>query len=249
MVRIPTSLVVRTFLRSFALQGSWNFEQMQGLGALYTMMPVLKHYFKGKERLGAFRRHLGYFNTHPFMAPALIGTSLHHEAQVAQGEAQPETTSDYRSMLMAPYAAMGDALFWGGLRPLAAGVALFLAAGESVWAPVIFLLIFNLPHLWFRWQGLQSGCRNGLEAVEELQKKRLPDLAIRLKEGTVVLLGGLCAYLAFSELEYRELSPLWAFACLPLVWLFGWLARKGVSTLILIWIVVAMTTVAIGMVF
>jgi PTS system mannose-specific IID component len=137
-------------------------------------------------------------------------------------------------MVMAPYAAMGDALFWGAVRPLSAGVALFFAARGSLWAPVVFLLLFNLPHFWFRVVGLLRGYFRGLRVVEGIQRHHLPDLAIRLKEATVVLLGGLCAYLVFLCLREEGLSAGWGLAVIPLVVLAGRLARKGVSTLLLV---------------
>jgi PTS system mannose-specific IID component len=247
--KLPTSILLQTFFRSFALQGSWNFERLQGLGALYTLMPALKYFHRGSDRLAAFRRHLGYFNTHPFLAPTVLGTAIHHEAGLVSGAGVAGSFNDYRNVIMAPYTAMGDALFWGGLRPLASGVALFLAVGESIWAAVVFLVIFNLPHFWFRWNGFFQGYRKGLDSIEFVQNKRLPDLAVRLKEGTVILLGGLCAYLMFTELNDRALSPLWGFGSLPIIAILGWLARKGVSTLLLVWIGVALSTMTIEMAF
>lgn len=248
-VNIPGRIVLKTFLRSFVLQGSWNFERLQGLGALYVMAPALKHFYQGHDRLVAFRRHLGYFNTHPFLATSVLGTVIHQEGRAASGTASTEDLTAYRQMVMAPYTAMGDALFWGGLRPLAACMALFFAVNASAWAPVVFLLVFNIPHLWFRWTGLVQGCREGFDSIELMQKQRLPDLAVRLKEVTVVLLGGLCACLMFVVLEEQELSPGWAFGCLPVISLLGWLARRGLSTLLLVWIGVAVTTMIIVMAF
>jgi len=248
-LKLPTPIFLKTFLRSFALQGSWNFERLQGLGALYVMMPALNYYFQGSARLAACRRHMGYFNTHPFMATSVLGTAIHHEGELAAGLAANDNFQDYRQMVLAPYAAMGDAMFWGGLRPLAAGIALFFALGKSVWAPVVFLLVFNLPHFWYRWNGLYQGCRNGFDSIELVQRKHLPDLAVRLKEGTVILLGGLSAYLMYVELGQKNLSPLWAFGCFPAIYLMGWLARKGVSTLLLVWVMVAVATMTIEIIF
>ena len=247
--KLPGRFIFKTYLRSFALQGSWNFERLQGLGALYVMTPVLAYFYQGADRLAAFRRHLGYFNTHPFLATSVFGTAIHYEERAAAGLGTEANFNDYRQMVMAPYAAMGDALFWGGLRPLAAGMALFFAVADSPWAPVVFLLVFNLPHLWFRWNAFSQGFRNGFDSIELVQKLRLPDLAIRFKEGTVILLGGLCAYLLFVELGNKSLSPVWAFRCLPVIYLLGWLSRKGVSTLLLVWTVVTVTTMTIVMAF
>jgi PTS system mannose-specific IID component len=99
---------------------------------------------------------------------------------------------------------------------------------------VVFLLLFNLPHFWFRVVGLLRGYFRGLRVVEGIQRHHLPDLAIRLKEATVVLLGGLCAYLVFLCLREEGLSAGWGLAVIPLVVLAGRLARKGVSTLLLV---------------
>jgi PTS system mannose-specific IID component len=141
---------------------------------------------------------------------------------------------EFKEMVMAPFAAIGDALFWGGLRPLAACVALFLAFKGFLWAPLVFLVFFNLPHLVFRFGGFWRGYSSGLRLIELVQRWHLPDLAIRTKETTVVLLGGLCAYLTLTCLRQEAIEPGWGIALLPLIVLLGWLTRKGASNLILI---------------
>ena len=73
-----------------------------------------------------------------------------------------------------------------------------------------------------------------LRAIETIQKLRLPDLAIRLKESTTVLVGVLCAYLSFKGCEHQELSAGWGFIQLPIVLFFAWLAHKGVTSLFLV---------------
>jgi len=227
-------LLLRTWLRSFALQASWNFERLQGLGALYVLAPALRHLYQGEARLEAMRRHLGYFNTHPYLAPAVLGATLHLETAHSRGESPEVSSEDFSRMIMAPYAAMGDAFFWGGMRPLAAGVALFFATRQSLWAPVVLLLVFNLPHFACRWYGLLTGWREGLGVIPVFQRLAMPDLAIRVKETTVVLLGGLCAYLTYAELTSKAVPPLWGLLVLPLVALVGQLARRGMSALLLV---------------
>jgi PTS system mannose-specific IID component len=109
-----------------------------------------------------------------------------------------------------------------------------IASQGSLWAPVVFLVLFNLPHLLFRGSGLLLGYAQELKAIETVQKCRLPDLAIRLKESTTVLIGVLCAYLSFKGCEHQALSAVWGFVLLPIVLLFAWLAHKGVSSLFLV---------------
>ncbi len=244
---LPRLVFMRVLLRLFLLQASWNFERLQSLGVLYVLAPGLRFFYQDEQLEVAYRRHLEYFNTHPFMASAVLGTTLALEGKRSRGEQSYLSVEEFKSMIMAPYAAMGDAFFWGAVRPLAAGAALFFAAKGSLWAPVVFLFIFNLPHLGFRIIGFWGGYVLGLRVVEVIQQRCLPDLAIRLKEGTVVLLGGLCAYLAIGCLKTEGLPPEWGLAAIPGVALFGWLARKGVSTLLLIMatagILIALTSV------
>ncbi|BCR05480.1 hypothetical protein DESUT3_25490 [Desulfuromonas versatilis] len=243
--KLPAAILLRVLLRSFILQASWNFERLQSLGTLYVLAPALRFYYREEELALAYRRHLEYFNTHPFMASAVLGTALALEEKRSRGEKTYLEVKEFKGMIMAPYAAMGDALFWGGIRPLAAGIALFFAVKGSLWAPVAFLLLFNLPHLVFRVAGLFGGYRLGLKVVELIQARRLPDLAIRCKEGTVVLLGCFCAYLAFISLHGEGVRAAWGLAVIPAVVLVGWLVRKGVSTLLLVLSIAGMILLAV----
>jgi mannose PTS system EIID component len=231
-VRLPKALLGRVIWRSFFLQASWNFERLQSLGMLFAIAPALRAIHQGEELANACRRHLEYFNTHPFMASPVMGTILFLE----EGSSDPDYVElkEFRRMVMAPYAAMGDALFWGGLRPIAAGVSLFFAARGSLWAPFVFLAIFNIPHIWMRISGLFRGYVQGLKVVEVIQRRRLPDLAIRLKEGMIVLLGGLCAYLTFLTLREEDFATGLGLLVIPVVVMGGRLICKGLSTLLLV---------------
>ena len=84
MNRLPASFLLRTFLRSLVLQASWNFERLQSLGALYVLAPALQLYYQGSDRVVAFKRYLGYFNTHPYLAPAVLGAILNLEEKSLQ---------------------------------------------------------------------------------------------------------------------------------------------------------------------
>ena len=230
--RLSRKTLSRVALRSFLLQASWNFEGLQSLGFLYVVAPVLRSLYQGEELAAAFQRHLEYFNTHPFLASPALGTTLALEEGGGPDEGVP-AVEEFKGLVMAPYAAMGDALFWGGLRPLAAVIGVFFALRGSLWAPVVFLLLFNAPHLWFRIVALWRGYRLGEGMVAEIQRWHLPDLAMRLKALTVVLLGALSAYLTFLGLRSEGVAPPWGLLALPLVLLLGWLARKGGSALVM----------------
>lgn len=234
VIRFSWLIFLRIYLRSFLLQASWNFDKLQNLGFFYLILPGLRHIYGEQIPENVRQRHCDYFNTHPYFAPLVAGTTLRLETLSISGEEPAVGAETYKNMVMAPLAAMGDALFWGGIRPLAALVGLLIASQGSLWAPLVFLVLFNLPHLLFRGVGLVLGYVQDLRAIETIQKCRLPDLAIRLKESTTVLIGVLCAYLAYKGCEHQELSAIWGFVQLPIVLLFAWLAHKGVTSLFLV---------------
>jgi len=190
--------------------------------------------YRGDDLTLACQRHLEYFNTHPFMAAPIIGTSLAlEEERSRQGTAAMDVQA-FKGMIMAPYAAMGDAFFWGGLRPLAAAFAIVVAVAGYWWAPLLFLLLFNPPHLYARIGGLLGGYSRGLGMIQIVRRYQLPDLAMRCKEATAVLLGGVSAVLVSGALQGEGIPSGWGLCAIPIVALLGWLGRQGVSNLILI---------------
>lgn len=232
---IPNSTLSRPmrrtlFWRSLLLQASWDFEKMQGLGALFVLSPLLRHLYRGEELKQACARHLSYFNTHPYVAPLILAGV----AQLEANGADAEEVVEFRQLLMAPCSAMGDAFFWGGVRPLSAVLAMFFAIQGSLLAPVVLLVAFNLPHLLVRVVGLSKGCDLGYGVVDFLADCRLPDLAIRLKQGTLILLGILCAMLTSSTLIFANIFWGWGWLIIPLVFSLGWLARQRLSPLLLV---------------
>ncbi|MDX2494921.1 MAG: PTS system mannose/fructose/sorbose family transporter subunit IID [Desulfuromusa sp.] len=227
------------WFRLLLLQASWNFERLQGIGFFYSLLPGLRKLYDKEKLPDVSRKYVGYFNTHVYLAPMVAGAVLKLEEERASGVAdQTLEVENFKEMVAAPYAAIGDALFWGGLRPLAAGVALFFAVKGILWAPLIFILIYNIVPTWFRTVFFVSGYRQGMQSVEFIQRHRLPDWAIHTKETAVVVLGGLSAFMVFSQLTQHQL-PSWLgmLTLIPMV-LLGLVARKGLSTLLLVFITV-----------
>lgn len=236
---IPRKTRLHIWLRLLLLQASWNFERLQGLGFFYSLLPGLKKLYGKEELPDVSRKYAGYFNTHVYLAPMVASAVLKLEEEQVSGSADPALEIDtFKEMVAAPYAAIGDALFWGGLRPLAAGVALFFAVKGILWAPLIFILIYNLVPTWFRTVFFVRGYRQGMKSVEFIQRHRLPDWAIHTKETAVVVLGGLSAFMVFSQLTQHQL-PGWLgmLTIIPMV-LLGLVARKGLSTLLLVFITI-----------
>jgi PTS system mannose-specific IID component len=122
------------FLRSNLFQGSWNFERMQALGFCFCMVPVIRRLYpeNNDDRKQAIKRHLEFFNTHPYVAAPVLGVTLAMEEQRANGAPIDDAAiNGLKVGLMGPLAGVGDPIFWGTVRPvfaaLGAGIAACLA--------------------------------------------------------------------------------------------------------------------------
>lgn len=235
---LPWQTRLHVWLRLLLLQASWNFERLQGLGFFYALLPGLRKLYPADQLAAVSRRYTGYFNTHPYLAPLVAGAVLKLEEQRLRDQGDEAEINEFKEMVAAPYTAVGDALFWGGGRPLVAGIALLLAVKGLLWAPLIFLLLFNLVPFWFRIRFFQRGYREGMRSIELMQQFNLPDWAVRAKEAAIVVLGGLSALMVYAQLERQQLPDWLGLLMFVPVVVLALTARKGVSTLLLVIVVV-----------
>ena len=69
---------------------------------------------------------------------------------------------------MGPLAGIGDSFFWGTIRIIAAGIGISLAQQGSPIAPLVFLLLFNIPHILVRYFGCKFGYAFGTNLLSNL---------------------------------------------------------------------------------
>lgn len=191
------------FWRSFALQGAFNYERMQNIGYAYAMIPVLrKLYTSEQQRAEALQRHLTFFNSTPAVTPAIMGVSAAMEEQNAREPDTFDTSSinSVKAALMAPLAGIGDSLFWGTFRVIAAGVGVSLASQGNILGPILFLVLYNVPHLLVRVFGLRYGYRFGTSSLERFAKNGVMERVMSIANiiGMMVV-GGMVATLLTIE--------------------------------------------------
>ena len=100
---------------------------------------------------------------------------------VASMEKQASQRKDYdvssisavKASLMGPMSGIGDTLFWGILRVIAAGVAMTFGMQGNVLAPFVFLLIYNIPAQWCHWEMTKLGFTVGSEYITEMYSSDL----------------------------------------------------------------------------
>ncbi len=194
---LSRAVLLRVFLRSLSLQASWNPKGMQNLGLAYAVFPALEQLYPDRKALeAAVQRHLVFFNTHPYVAAAIVGGVLYHEQRIARGEEPPDKVVAFKAALMGPLAALGDGFFWLSLKPAVGAICAALVPVLHAWAALLFLFLYNLVHLTLRarfyWMGLVLGDR----LVEAIARANLPTRGARLRSVAAAFAGGLAAWLA-----------------------------------------------------
>ena len=219
----------RSFARSWLLQAGWNYDRMQHLGFAFAMMPSLARIFpRPAERGLAVRRHLEYFNTHPFMGAALVGASVRLEEEVAAGRARPDEVVSFKTGIMGSYGAIGDAFFWAAARPLGAVIAVILSLlGAGAWGPAAFVLLYDAIAIPVRAYGFFAGTTIGPMVVAKLARIPFATLTRSFKIASAALSGMAAALWAWHWPGLsRPASEAAAFVLLVAV---AGSARRGVA--------------------
>jgi len=157
-------------LRSQFLQGSWNYERMQNGGWAYSLIPALKKLYPKKEDASAaLKRHMEFFNTHPYIAAPILGVTLALEEERANGAAIDDAAiQGVKVGMMGPLAGIGDPVFWFTVRPILGAIAASLATGGSVIAPLFFFILWNVIRISFLWYTQEFGYQKGSEITKDL---------------------------------------------------------------------------------
>ncbi|MFV9997998.1 MAG: PTS mannose transporter subunit IID [Arsenophonus endosymbiont of Dermacentor nuttalli] len=174
------------FLRSNLFQGSWNFERMQALGFCFSMIPVIRRLYpeNSEERKQAIKRHLEFFNTHPYVASPVLGVTMAMEEQRANGaDIDDGAINGIKVGLMGPLAGVGDPIFWGTIRPVFAALGAGIAMSGSLLGPLLFFILFNLVRLLTRYYGVSYGYKKGIDIVQDMGSSFLQ----KMTEGASIL--------------------------------------------------------------
>ena len=157
-------------IRHQYLQGSWNYERMQNGGWAFSMIPAIKKLYPKKEdQIAALKRHLEFYNTHPYVSAPVIGVTLALEEGRANGEPIDDVAiQGVKVGMMGPLAGVGDPVFWFTVRPILGALGASLALGGSILGPILFFVLWNVIRLAFLWYTQEFGYKAGASISSDL---------------------------------------------------------------------------------
>jgi len=193
---VPRWVLVAAFLRSFMIQGSWNYRTMIGGGFGFSILPVLRWIHRGDPEalVEATSRHTEHFNAHPYLAGLALGATARLEIEGTPSD----TVTRFKSAVRGPLGGLGDRLVWAGWLPCTVLAALILAAvgADPLVVVVTFLALYNVGHLAFRIWAFRAGVEVGPAVARRLHDADMRGKAESLQTTGAMLLGGLAGLLA-----------------------------------------------------
>ena len=187
---------MKVFWRSFTMEWSWNYERQSNMSYTYAMIPIINKLYKTtKDKSDALKRHLEFFNTTPHISTLMLGISTAMEESNAKSDGfDTSSINNVKVGLMGPLAGIGDSFFWGTLRVIATGIGTSLALQGNILGPILFLLVFNVPHIIVRYLFMFWGYKLGAGVLDKIQKSGLME---SLTYGAAILglmvIGGMTA--------------------------------------------------------
>lgn len=165
----------KIFFRSFFSQASRAGGQTRqhAIGFLYSIMPALDRYYeKGEaEKKEALVRHVQFFNVTSIVSTLVMGIVASMERENSKSkEFDDNSIIALKVALMGPLSGIGDSVFIGVVRVIAAGVAISLSSTGSILGPILFLLIYNVPATILRYYLTFIGFSSGSEFISNMYK-------------------------------------------------------------------------------
>lgn len=253
----------KVFTRYIALNCLNDYPGQMHSGFTFSILPSLKKIYEGEpEKLNEaiLRHHNEYFNITPSIAGFPIGIALAMEEENAKSDNfDVSSISGMKTALMGPLSAIGDTIFPATLRIIATAMITEMAAKGSVLAPIIFLLVYNIPNFLARFYSLKLGYTLGSDFIIQSEKSNIMQkisyacsvvglmaigamCAINIKVQTPIVIGGSVEEGAM-QLQATLDSILPGMLSLLLVGIIYWLLDRGVKVVPLL-----LGTMAVGVV-
>ncbi len=236
--------LIRVWWRAFFIQSTWNNERMMNLGFCFCLLPRMPKLFNTEsEKYKFVKRHMEYFNTHPYMASFIIGAVLKmEESGAGSASVNLDQINKFKQRLSGPLGAVGDQLFWKQIKCVATfiGILCYILF-QNAYGVILFLLIYNLPHLVIQTRGLWLGYRLGENLIKKFSFKIFFDYIKGFEKLAIFLIGVLMGSWLIGSDSFRWVEVLAFF--LGGVTMFLVLRLKSSVPAGLLWIVTGATII------
>ncbi|MFH1612872.1 MAG: PTS system mannose/fructose/sorbose family transporter subunit IID [bacterium] len=225
-----------SFLKSFYIQASWNFEKMQNIGLTFVLSSIInKLYSDSEKRNKVYARYISFFNIHPYTASFFIGMAIKIEENIAQGKDIPENFEKTKKIISSPLSVIGDLFFWETLKPCASliGILIMLFFNLNLLGILTTFFIFNIPHFYVRIFGIWKGYYLEKQVVNYIKKMQFPKMSYFIGNLTLFLCGIAIVFFAldgnFTKLYFNlgEFSIVFIFIAITLI--FSYILKKILS--------------------
>ncbi len=190
-------LLRKAFWRSFTLYAAVSPAKQGASGFCYSLIPFINKFYKGDEegRKSALSRSMSYFNTTIPLSTFIMGLVASMEKENSEKEDfDTNSINAVKSSLMGPLAGIGDSIFWGVLRVIAAGIAVGLGSSGNILSPVVFLILFNVPTLLIKYYGTFLGYKLGSEYIQKVYASGLMNVLTKAANIVgLIMVGGMTA--------------------------------------------------------
>ena len=182
-------------------QIGWNYERMQGLGYLTTMLPVMEKLYADdpEAKAEALKMHSVFFNTQPAMGDIIVGINIAIEEQ--SGKEAFESVVAVKTGLMGPFAGVGDTIFGMIAGTVLGSIAVDFGMDGSylgilIWSVWNFCVLFLLRPWMFN-----LGYKQGLALVTTMSD-RLQAFTEAASVLGVMVIGAMVANMVHLVLGY-----------------------------------------------
>ena len=166
------------YIQSQGFVSGFNYTKEEAPGFVFSMMPIIEKVYDNEEdKKRAYTRHTELFLSEARLSHIVLGiTAAMEEQNALNPDFDEDSINAVKTALMGPFAAIGDSLYHGTLRPLAAGLAISMITASnytSALGSIVFLLIMAGVGQAIRYFGIVKGYEKGFDLVEQFQTSGL----------------------------------------------------------------------------
>ncbi|MEO0184814.1 MAG: PTS system mannose/fructose/sorbose family transporter subunit IID [candidate division WOR-3 bacterium] len=199
---------------------------MQSMGFLFNVISGLS---KDKKDL-VLQNSRVFFNTHPYLAGYIIGAVL----RAYERQEDPEEIKNHIMVGQSVFASAGDLLFWQTIRPALLLLAMIIGLKYGIAGPLIFVVIYNIIHFYFRFNGFVCGYEQGWDVVYVIKSRKIVSTQ-RIFESAGAFFVGLLPIVLQKNFNVLFLLPL---ICIFLILLWKKVAPILILTFVFILIII-----------